>query len=330
MPPMQRGLQANGLVSQRVQKAVVMTLVVLALMMGVWIGLLVTLAANTNVGWARGAPAHLSFMEGNAGQILLPAVANGTEVGPCLLDSGAQATMMMISSTAARRASLKVFSLLPWSVAHGSYGSTGLVPNRTADEFQVGPIVLRRSRLVELPDADMPTGAGPIGSICSLAILQGAAVEIDWRSERISFYEPEESLRQFEALEWMPLVEYQGLPFVRLTVEGKHEGLFLVDTGMTSAIHFFSHSVEKYQLLANRTVGYQVRKGVGGSATVLAGEIEGMTLGHYQVGPLVASFDTVERNRKERKVSGRIGLAVLRQFRTIIDMPNNRIAFIAY
>jgi hypothetical protein len=235
-----------------------MSLVALALVILVYSGLLRSLSLNTNASWVDSQPTHISsYRRGNAGQILLPALADGAEVGPCLLDSGAQAKMMAISPGAAKRARLRIFPLLPWSIANGSYGSTGFLTNRTAGEFQVGPIVLKRPRLVEIPDLEMMAGAS-VGlgadSICSAAIFQAATIDIDWRSGMISFYKPEVTPTQLGSIKWIPLIEFKGLPFVRLTVEGKHEGLFLIDTGMESAIHLFSHVVEKHQLLANRTV----------------------------------------------------------------------------
>lgn len=316
------------------QKSVIV-LVMLALTLLCWGGLLRACSTNSEVYWVDDAATKLSYVGGAAGQILLPARADGMEVGPCLLDSGAQAKMMMVSSSAAKRAALDAFLLLPFSIAQGSYGSTGIVRNRTAGQLQVGPIAVRRPRLVEVSDRDMnlitPSGrALPIGSICSCAIFKAATIEIDWHGETVAFYKPDLPPMQFDSLEWLPLVEYQGLPAVRMRVEDNLEGLFLIDTGMTSAIHFYSHAVQEYQLLTERSVQHQIRKGIGGSATVLTGHIQSVSLSRYRVEPVLATFDTTERHGAERGVSGRIGIALLRHFRTIIDMPNKRVAFVAY
>jgi hypothetical protein len=327
------GLLTNRLVGRGVGKASVISLVVLALIFVVWNALVIALGTNTNISWTKGLPTQISYVSGTEGQILLPALADGTEVGPCLLDSGGQAKMILISPVAAKRAKLKILPVLPWSIVRGSYGSTGFLINRTAGEFQVGPLILRRPRLVETPDLETVSNASvvpPVGSFCSAAFFQAAIVDIDWRAQMISFHKPEVTPRELESIKWTPMVVYKGRPFVMLTVEGKHKGLFMIDTGMTSAIHFYSHAIEKYQLLATRTVGKQVRKGLGGSATVFRGQIQSVMLSHYRVAPVLASFDTVERHRSERGVSGRIGLDLLRHFRTIIDMPNNRVAFVAY
>lgn len=313
----------------------VIVLVMLALTLLSWGWLLRAGSTNSEAYWIDGAATELSYVGGAAGQILLPARADGMEVGPCLLDSGAQAKMMMVSSSSARRAGLDTFRLLPFSIARGSYGSTGIVRNRTAGQLQVGPIAFRRPRLVEVSDRDMsliePSGlALPIGSICSCAVFKAATIEIDWRGETVAFYKPDLPPMRFGSLEWLPLVEYQGLPAVRMRVEDRLEGLFLIDTGMTSAIHFYSHAVQEYQLLAGRSVQHQIRRGIGGSATVLTGQIQSVTLSRYRAAPVLATFDTAERHGAERGVSGRIGIALLRHFRTIIDMPNNRVAFVAY
>ena len=296
-----------------------------------WIALIALL--DSSIDWNDGVSPQIEYVTGSAGQVLLPASVNGIDLGLCLLDSGAEPKMMAITPSAANRAGLSTSRLLPWSRVNGSYGSTGLVPNRVADEFAVGPLILRDVRLAEIAEL---AGTAPedeakrIGGICSSAIFQSSVIDIDWRAGTASLYKPDNLPADLETAPWIPLVEEDGMAYVSITVEDNHDGLFLIDTGQTSAIHFYVSAVDDSDLLAGRAVRSQVRHGIGGSGIVSVGQVTSLTLSNYRVGPVAASFDTMERYRKERKFSGRIGIDLLRHFRIIMDMQAERVAFITY
>jgi hypothetical protein len=290
--------------------------------------------ANLVSQWRGEEKIQVAYEEGTEGQILLPVSADGIDVGPCMLDSGAEAKMILITPDSAHRADLKTYKLLPWSRIHGSMGgSSGLVPTRTATEFRVGPIVIRRARLAELAelsDKKRRVSGQPIGSVCSSAIFHAAVVDIDWRAKQIVFYEPGDLPTDLEKLNWIPVVEDRSLPYVKIRLDGGQEGLFLIDTGMTSAIHFHKHAVEEFDLLSSRVSGWAQRIGIGGSGMVRLGELGSVSLGQYRIGPVTAAFDTSHRYGRDKKIAGRIGRNLLRHFRTIIDLPNKRVALVAY
>jgi hypothetical protein len=290
--------------------------------------------ANLVSQWHGEAKVRVAYEEGTQGQILLPVSVDGIDVGPCMLDSGADAKMMVITPEAAQRADLKTYKLLPWSKIYGSMGSsTGLVPNRTAAELRVGPIGIRRPRLAELAelsDSKRRVSGHPIGSLCSSAVFNAAVVEIDWRAKQVVFYKPRDLPTDLEKLNWIPLVENCTLPYVKIRLNDGKEGLFLIDTGMTSAIHFHKHAAEEFDLLSGRVTGWAQRIGVGGSGIVRLGELGSVSFGQYRIGPVTASFDTKHRYGRDKKFAGRIGRDLLHHFRTIIDLPNKRVALLAY
>jgi hypothetical protein len=290
--------------------------------------------ANLVSQWHGEEKIQIAYEEGIQGQILLPVSADGIDVGPCMLDSGAEAKVMLITPDAAHRADLKTYTLLPWSNIHGSMGSSsGLVPNRTAVELRVGPIVIQRPRLAELAELSATkrrVSGQPIGSVCSSAVFHAAVVEIDWRAKRVVFYKPGDLPTDLEKLNWIPVVENRSVPYLKIRLDDGQEGLFLIDTGMTSAIHFHKHAVEEFDLLSGRASGRAQRIGIGGSGMVRLGQLGSVNIGQYRIGPVTAAFDTSHRYGRDKKFAGRIGRDLLRHFRTIIDLPNKRIALVAY
>jgi hypothetical protein len=288
---------------------------------------------NLTSSWHGEPIARVFYEEGKQGEILLPALADGVDVGPCYLDSGAEAKLMMITPAAARRAKLAISPLLPWSVVHGSMGgSSGLVSTRTAAEFRVGPISLRWPTIAvlhEMHDWTSRSSGEPIGSMCSAAIFHAAVVDIDWRAGQLSFYRPGDTPANLKGLAWIPLIEIGSRPYMKIRFDGGHEGLFLIDTGSNATIHFNRRAVEEFDLLAGRVSITGESRGIGGSGTVRARWMHGLQFGQHQTGQIVASFDTEHLNGS-RRASGRIGRGLLRQYRTIIDLPNKRAAFVAY
>jgi hypothetical protein len=267
--------------------------------------------ANLVSQWHGEEKIRIAYEEGTQGQILLPVSVDGIDVGPCMLDSGAEAKSMVITPDAAQRANLKTYKLLPWSNIHGSMGgSTGLVPNRIAEEFRVGPIGIRRPRLAELADlsdANRRVSGHLIGSLCSSAVFHAAVVDIDWQAKQVVFYKPGDLPTDLEKLNWIPLVEKRTLPYVKIRLDDGKEGLFLIDTGMTSAIHFHMHAAEEFDLLSGRVTGWAQRIGVGGSGMVRVGQLGSVSFGQYRIGPVTASFDTRHRYGRDKKFAGRIG-----------------------
>ncbi len=287
---------------------------------------------NLTSHWHGEPVARMAYQEGQHGEILLPAQADGVEVGPCFLDSGAEA--MVITPAAARRANLAKSVLHPWTILHGAMGgSSGFVPNRTAGEFRVGPIGIQRATIAELPELHehitKATGE-PFGSTCSAAIFHAAVVDIDWRARQVSFYRPGDTPANLKGLNWIPLIEIRNRPYLQIRFDHGHEGLFLIDTGMNLGVHFHRHAVEEFELLAGRITQPAEAQGIGGSGTVRARYMDRLQIGEHSIERVVATFDTEHRHRKNRRLTGMIGRDLLRRFRTIIDLPNRRAAFVAY
>jgi len=293
--------------------------------------------ANRNSEW-RGEPSvRVPYEEGVKGQIFLPVEADGADIGPCLLDSGAQVHMMGILPAAARDAGLRRYIWVPESVVIGATGHrTGPVPNWTAGELRVGPVVITAPRLVELAglSTTMDRWSGlPAGALCSAAVFLAAVVEIDWRTREIVFHRPGQLPAEIATLDWIPLEQHNRLPYVTLRLEDGQEGLFLVDTGMGPAIHFHHHAVTKFGLEPDRRTGLKGSRtsvGINGSIQEHSGDLQSVSIGKYRVGPVMAGFSAAPRTNDRKKFDGRIGRELLRQFRTIIDMRGGRMALVPY
>jgi hypothetical protein len=284
-------------------------------------------------GEASEASIELVFQVSQIGNILLPALANGVDVGPCVLDSGAEPKAIMIGPTDARRAGLKRNLWAPWTIIRGAYGgATGLVPYKTAAEFQVGPVVIRHPRII-VGTANFGTIAEgsktPVESLCGTAILHAGTVDIEWQTRRITFYKPGAVPTGTTPLRWVQLEMIRGTPHMRVRVNDAFEGLFLIDTGSNGFVRFHKHAVEEMGLLA-LPGPVLTGKGMGGTGAERIAMISSLQIGRYKANQIVGTLDQEGRFAVNKGVAGSIGTGLLRHFRVILDLPNKRAAFVAY
>jgi hypothetical protein len=268
------------------------------------------------------------YLRGKHNEILLPAWIDGEDADVCYFDTGSTANGVPISSTEIVATDL-VRSVWPrWAVVWGAHAVqvTDLWRSR---RFAVGPVSLHGMLHPELPEMaswDVRFSGRGIASLCGLKLARIAIVEIDWRAPTVVFHRLEYPPAD---VEWLPLVEKQGLLHVRAHFsDARHEGLFLVDTGMHGAVSLEGHAVAEHRLLDGLPTSVAVVGGIGGSAAESFGTLERFELAGRAFRDVRASFGNGKRGARER--DGIIGRDLLRHYRVIIDTSRARAAFVPY
>jgi hypothetical protein len=119
------------------------------------------------------------------------------------------------------------------------------------------------------------------------------------------------------------------LPTVTARFEGDVEGLFLVDTGSTSTVHFLADFVQKHHLLDDRDTSKAKRLGVSGEAEIFRGKIAWFELaGHRFEEPTVGfRLPNTSESWLPEELAGIIGQGLMREFIVVFNYPESKIAF---
>ena len=219
-----------------------------------------------------------------------------------LLDSGSQ--YVVLNRSAAARSGCRGGDALDLVGAGGVAPST--VMRLRADSLQVGDLTFRDLPLL-VAERPFPDG---IQGVLPLSVFSTYLIRLDFPSQDLDLlpYGDEPSANA-DALE---ILANNGLPFLRATVNGTHEGYFLLDTG--AAYNAISQSLAR-QLHIAESLSSKVEI-EGGVATMDAPLVSGtvrVRLGSRNVinGPVIAVDLTTASRYHRLEISGLIGYSAL-------------------
>lgn len=261
------------------------------------------------------------------GRILLakPKV-NGKDVPWFIVDTGNGALTSMTAAEADRLD-------LP------SFGGTNAIGARTVktrfrqvDRFTLGPADVANTVLCELPQefADLVSRkAGvQVAGLIGWDFLFRAVVEFDYEAGVVNVHDPA-TYRLSPGASWEPIHFNSRMPCVKGVFEGKHEGLFMLDTGHEAKLTMHAPAVKRLDLLNGRETTARTFDGIGGQEVVRLGtatefRVLGRTIKSLNVG-LATELSGLS---SDPYTLGTFGLAALGSGRVVFDYPNSRIAFI--
>jgi hypothetical protein len=251
---------------------------------------------------------------------------NGKPTPWFLFDTGNGALTVM-TPAAADRLDLPVFG---GTTLHGAGKARSRFRQTAA--FTLGPATVDEMVIGEMPpefaDALTKRSGVEVGGIVGWDILSRAVVEVDYRGGTISVHDPT-TYRLPEGVAWEAIHFNARLPCVKGKFEGKHEGLFLFDTGHEGGVTLNAPAVRRLDLLAGRETTPRPVYGVGGTVTVRRGAATELQVLGRTVKPIEAWFATgTEGLHGDPYTLGTFGLSVLGPGVVVFDYPNCRIAFV--
>ncbi len=189
-------------------------------------------------------------------------------------------------------------------------------------------------RIDELKFGDIEIHNLPIGSInepmiselaagiFSTATFNDQVVSIDYRRDRIEFNAPEIS----DNVEHIPSWFFNNLVLIPLTINGEHQGNFLVDTGAVTTV--LSHNMAATLGVTEDTPGAKIDLGLAGiggfeGVVLLVPEVVFTTEKNLEGFSQVVSIDMREISKMlGTEVAGVVGYDFLKGYRISIDFQN--------
>jgi hypothetical protein len=273
------------------------------------------------------APAELETKRVDSGRLLLVRpVVNGRVAPWFVFDTGNGASTLITASAADQFA-------LP------SFGGTSLAGVgrsqtrfRQTKTFGLGRATFPSMVLGELPpevaEALTRRAGVEVAGTIGWDVLASTVAEVDLYGGVISLHPPS-GYRPPREVVWELLHLNSRMPCVRGVFEGKHHGLFLLDTGHEAGLSMHALAVRRLDLLSSRKTTSQLVTGVGGSLVTRRGNAtEFQALGRT-VRSVETNFVTRPDDAPDDPYTlGTFGLTVLGQGTVVFDYPGSRIAFI--
>lgn len=275
-----------------------------------------------NVRFDSAKTAAIPVRRTRTGHLLVHPLVDGKDVGWFLLDSGAAG--IVIDRAAAERLGLQVFGKTPVR------GTGGTVPTRyrKARSFELGRMTLSDPNFLELDLLSEPGLVGdPIAGLAGFPVFESAVVEVDVSQPAVSLYDPAQYDRA--GISWRELVLEGYLPCVRGRFEGDREGLFTLDTGMTTNICFNARAIKELGLLSGRQTTAGTSGGIGGDARTREGTLDWFELGGQRfTKPQATFYLDPAGGYVEQDTLGDLGQGFLKPFRVVFWYREKKIAFL--
>jgi membrane-associated protease RseP (regulator of RpoE activity) len=232
-----------------------------------------------------------------------------------LLDTGAG--MNVIDKEFAVRIGLKPKGKLK---AQGVGGSTDL------SIVEIGSLHLKGLKIgkqtgvaIEIKETMEKLSGRRCGVILGYDFLSRFTTKIDYHKKRITFYDPQKFTyrKNWEVLK----ATYSKIPTIQATVDGKHRGLFRIDTGSGSFVDFHEPYARTKKLTrGRRKIIESEGVGAGGVTKILLTRIKSFTIGSHSIKrPIVGIATNAKGVFGTREVSGNIGNRLLKKFSVIFD-----------
>lgn len=169
----------------------------------------------------------------------------------------------------------------------------------------------------------------PFDGLIGDELFRRFVVEIDYAAQVINLYEPKNYQYNGRG-EAIPLEVRPRYVFVRTQLassKGRNvTGLFMIDTGLMSALMLHRPFVEKNGLLPsdNESTPFEVC-GIGGGSMSRMGKLESLRLGNLDIKSPVTLFSQAkDGNLVSTDYDGLIGNAILRRFNVVFDYARSR------
>jgi hypothetical protein len=169
----------------------------------------------------------------------------------------------------------------------------------------------------------------PLDGVLGFEFFRLFVVEIDYAAQLINLYQPR-SYQYSGRGESIPLEIRQHQVFVRTAFtsakSGTTTGLFMIDTGFSSALILNSPFIEKRGLLPpdEETTPFETC-GIGGSSKSRIGTLKSVRLGSTDIKAPVTMFSQAAAGTQSSEdFDGFIGSAILRRFRVVFDYSRSR------
>ncbi len=187
------------------------------------------------------------------------------------------------------------------------------------DELRFGDIEIRNLPIGAISE---PTISELAAGIFSTATFSDQVVSIDYRRDRIEFNTPDIS----DDVEHIPSWFFNNLVLIPLTINGEHEGNFLLDTGAVTTV--LSHNMARTLGVTEDTPGAKIDLGLAGiggfeGAVLLVPEVIFTTAKNLEGYSQVVSIDMREISKMlGTEVAGVVGYDFLKGYRISIDFKN--------
>jgi len=210
--------------------------------------------------------------------------------------------------------------------ARGVSGSTTVSYVRV-DSLAIGGATLLSQTLVALPLEEIGTlMEASIDGILGYDFFSRFAVRIDYEKKIVSLAAPD-AFTPPAGVEPLPITLESNVPAVRGVVNGRHDGLFRIDTGSGSSLDLHGPFVAEHRLLETaRRVAHRPFAGVGGVVVSAVARLDTFAIGPYVMRDLVTGHSEVtEGVFASTSYAGNIGGGVLRRFTVTLDYEGKRI-----
>lgn len=270
-------------------------------------------------------PVRLEVRRSARGLMWAKAAVNGKPAGWFVLDSGNGAATL-VNRAVADRLGLPAFGRV---VMHGVGRETTRF--RQTERFTLGPVTVPGMVVGELPASTVALLAedagGEVGGILGCDILSRAVVEIDHKAGTVAVHDTA-AYRLPAGAAWEPLHFNRRQPCVRGTFEGRHTGLFDLDTGLEFALMFDAPAVRQLHLLDGRETESSRLLGFGGELPVRKGKGAEFAVLGRSVKPIEAVFADRPGGLDSPYTLGTFGLSALGPGAVVFDYPHRRVAFV--
>ncbi|MDH4223682.1 MAG: aspartyl protease family protein [candidate division Zixibacteria bacterium] len=254
--------------------------------------------------------------------IYIEVLVNGNHSAYFLLDTGAGASCINLDF--AKGIGLESTGKFEAKGVGGSEDA-GFLELQT---FQLGDITMSQQKVVSLNLSPMNIYEGrEMDGIIGYDLLSRFVFEIDYQKSRLTFYDPQffNYKGKGEALE---IELYGNTPHLKATVDGKHEGMFTLDTGSRKSLDLHAPFVKENGFLKKYPDAIEAfgGAGIGGQTKSLQTRIRSIQIGTFLIKEPLCGLSLAEEGAFiSEKTQGNIGGGILKRFNVTFDYENKKV-----
>lgn len=265
-------------------------------------------------------------------KIVIPIQVNGSRPLSFVLDTGAP-TAVLLDSTLGASLDLTIMGEAQ-VVGAGQGAAPRTIPVAGNVTFEVGGITITNATMaVGLGNSGL--GARGFDGVLGRSIFSNLVVDIDWGNHIIRLYDPGSYAYKGNGTTFPLTVMPNGFPYVQASVslDGEQDipVTLVIDTGASHAVSFEATSRDEVPV-PDKAITTILGWGASGEVRGELARVERLQLGNYVLEDVLASFSDENAFRNVRRPSGstfkrhgNLGAEVLKRFRSIFDIPNNRL-----
>lgn len=261
---------------------------------------------------------HEIPFEYSMNKILVPIKINGSNVLPCILDTGMVAGVFLMNPAAAKGLNLTYSANNV--MLRGAGSGTASASLAMGAKFELASILFESQRVIVLNDSG-PLAALGIDCVIGASVFNRFVVQMDMEKELLRLYPPGE-FDDKDAGESFDLTITRTKPFIKaiVNVDGKKDVpiTVVVDTGAGTT---FMLAKEKGISVPSKSIEGVFGRGVGGKVSGKSARIEKLKLGKYELLNIITRFSD---GTMPVKADGLIGMKVLERFLVTFDYPGKR------